>query len=236
MLQKEFLAKMKECVIVYVEDDENIKEIITEYLKRYTSHVYVASNGEDGYSLYEKMKPNLMLLDINTPKLNGIEVATKIRENDSATRIIMVTAYTNKEFMLDAVELNLTRYLVKPITGDEISEAFKKCLLELEELSPELNELNLGNSYIYNQKSKTLSHGTEDVYLRHKELILLDYMTKNINLTLSYETLENALWDDDIVSTNALKAQIKNLRKKLYPGIIHNISGVGYIFEPVEDI
>ncbi len=229
----EFLVKMKNCTIVYVEDDEGIQKSISEYLRRYTDNVYIASNGIDGYDLYTKVKPNIMLLDINMPKLNGIELAKKIRENDKTTRIIMATAYTNKEFMLDAVELSLTKYLVKPITVDEISGAFKKSLMEIEELDPEFTNLDLGNGYSYNQKSRLLRYKSKEIVLRNKELVLLDFMSRNMNKVLTYEVLENVLWNDSLVSINALKAQIKNLRKKLYDGLIVNISGVGYKMSPV---
>jgi len=233
MQQKEFLTKMKECVIVYAEDDKDIKEIISEYLRRYTPHVFVASNGEDAYEIYKQVKPNLMLLDINLPKLSGIELAKMIRKDDKQTRIIMATAYTNKEFLLDAIELKLTKYLVKPITVDEMSEAFKKCILEVDDFSEKFNSVDLGNDYSYCKKAKILSLNGQNIYLRKKELLLLDYMIENKNRVLSYNQLEQVLCDGEICSENALRAQIKNLRKNLYRGIIKNISGIGYEFIPI---
>lgn len=228
MDHKEFARKMKFYTVLYVEDDVEIRRYMTEFLKRYCRDVYEADNANVGLELYKKHHPDILLLDINLPGMSGMELASLVREADTLTRIIMSTAYTNKEFMLKAIELDLTRYLVKPVTGDDLFGAFEKCLNELGRLAPKYSEIDLGEGFVYNKKLKSLSKENELITLRKKETDLLEFFIDHPNEVVSYELLETALWSDTVMTSDAIRSQIKNLRKKTHPEILKNISGIGY--------
>jgi len=232
MDHKEFARKMKSYTVLYVEDDVEIRSYMTEFLTRYCKKVYECDNANEGMELYETHRPDILLLDINLPGLSGIDMAALIREKDSLTRIVMSTAYTDKEFMLKAIELGLTRYLVKPVTSSDISTAFEKCITELTALSSQYSQIELGDGFLYDKRSKILLHGSEVIVLRKKEIDLLEFFTDHPGEIISYEQLETVLWSDAVMTSNAIRSQIKNLRKKTHSAIVKNISGIGYrIFE-----
>ena len=111
--------KFKDFTILYVEDDEGVRDINFSMFKRIFKHAYEASNGEIAYQLYIKHKPDIIVTDIKMPKMNGIELAKKIRVKDSKTKIIITTAFNDEKYLLESIELNLERYLIKPLNKKE---------------------------------------------------------------------------------------------------------------------
>lgn len=228
MDHKKFAKKMELSTLLYIEDDEQLRKHFTEFLSRYSQNVYACEDAQAGMALYEEIKPDIILLDINLPGMNGIEFAKKIRQKEKFTRIIIFTAYTDKEFLLEAIELELTRYLVKPVTSQELFDALEKSLLELEEFNEKYMQVTLKEGFVYSVKSKTLLKDGQEIILRKKELDMLKFFIANEGKTISYETLEHVVWKSEVMSRDAIRSQIKNLRRKTYATIIENISGVGY--------
>ena len=222
-----FASTLKNLTILYVEDDKNIQTHIAEFLTRYTSHLYLSNSAEDGLKLYKKIKPDILLLDINLPGMSGIDLAKIVRKNDLKTRIIISTAYTDKEFLLTAVELMLTRYLVKPVTSIELVNALSKAASEYNN-DENTQLINLGQGYFYNKDSKLLFLENKAISLRRKEMQLLEFFIANKTQTLSYDVLQYEVWQETPMSKDAIRAQIKNIRKKTHANIIENISAIGY--------
>jgi len=222
---------MQKSTILYVEDDAEIQKHFTEFLSRYCKEVYTAQSAEEGYALYLEKNPDIAMLDINLPGMNGLELAQKIRANNKITRILISTAYTDKEFLLRAVELELTRYLVKPITSEELLGALDKSLLELAQLHDKYNQIELDEGFSYDRKNKILTRNGGEITLRRKEMELLEFFIEHEGETITYEILESSIWQDEFMSKDAIRSQIKNLRKKTYPHIIKNITGIGYRFK-----
>lgn len=212
--------------LLYVENDDIINQYITSFLKRYFKKVYSCDSAEEGLLLYEKYKPDILLLDINLGGMSGIELATHIRKFDNKTRILISTAYTHKDFMLQSIELGLTRYLVKPITNDDIVKALEKCWQELEAD----NNINLGSECIYNKNFAHLIYAHKIIKLRHKEVALLELFIAHEGEVLRYDFLEQSIWQDEPMSRDAIRSQIRNLRAKIDVKVLYNISGIGYKF------
>jgi len=222
-------SQLKGLSLLYIEDDPEIQGYIAEFLGRYTSDLHLAQSAEEGMELYKSIQPDIILLDINLPGKSGLEFARELRRDDHSTRIIISTAYTDQDFLITAVELELTRYLIKPITSKELTEALLKALKENQVLKP-LQTVDLGEGFSYEKQSKTLLHNKQKIDLRRKELQLLEYFISNSHRTLPYEVLQYEVWKDDPMSKDAIRAQIRNLRKKTHPKLISNINAVGYKF------
>ena len=109
------MDKFKKYTILYVEDDEGVRTINSRFLQRMFNELYLAVDGEEAYELYNKYSPDIILTDINMPRLNGIDLSKRIRENDSSVKIIISTAFSDKKYLLDAIELNLEKYIIKPL-------------------------------------------------------------------------------------------------------------------------
>jgi DNA-binding response OmpR family regulator len=226
MNHKDFAHKMHNYSIVYVEDDDEIRHYITSFLERYCREVYACDSAESGLELYEKYAPDILLLDINLGGISGVEMASKIRKTDTKTRILISTAYTNKNFMLQAIELGLTRYLVKPMTNEDLVTALEKCWRELERQ----NNVELGENYSYNRDLAHIIYKNQHIVLRHKEVELLELFITHEGEVLRYDFLEQSIWQDEPMTRDAIRSQIRNLRKKLTINVLENVSGLGYKF------
>jgi len=226
-------SKMKQLTLLYIEDDAEIQGYLAEFIGRYTPNLHLAQSAEEGQVLYEKLKPDIILLDINLPGKNGIDFARLLREHDQSTKIIITTAYTDQEFLLTAVELGLTRYLVKPVTSSELMYALNKAADELKDRKESIensSEIDLGRGFSYNRDTKSLLREGTVVTLRRKEMELLEFFIANRNKIVTYEALEYEVWSDTPMSRDAIRAQIRNLRKKIYAEVIINVTAIGYQF------
>ena len=226
MNHNQLIQRMNNKTILYVEDDLEVRGYISEFLRRYFKTVYESDSAEEGYELYREHHPDILLLDINLTGMSGVELATLIRQNDSKIRILISTAYTNKEFMLQAIELSLTRYLVKPMTNEDLVAALNKCWQEIEKS----NHIELGEGYFYNPEMALIIKDDRTVQLRNKEVEILEYFIQHEGVLLRYEQLEDAIWKDEVMSRDAIRSQIRNIRKKIEIDLFLNISGLGYRF------
>jgi len=210
--------------LLYVEDDEIIRQNAVEYLSNYCKEVFWAKDGKEALLVYKDKKPNIIITDIEMPRLNGLEMAKHIRKEDKKTPIIIATAFTEKEYLLQAVELQLIKYITKPISSKKLKEALE---LVLEHLHVE-SILQIDKHSSYDKLNKTLMIDEVSVKLTKKELQLLDLLAKNHHRVVSYEEIESILWYDDYMSKDALRALIRMLRIKLQGDYIENVSGFGY--------
>ena len=222
-----FASKMKNLNLLYIEDDLEIQRSLGEFLERYTFNLHLSQSAEEGILLYKEINPDIILLDINLPGKSGIDFARDLRKTDHDTRIVITTAYTDNEFLLTAVELELTRYLVKPVTSMELMEALSKAADE-SDIAMVSQEIDLGEGFSYDHERKALFQEGKEVMLRRKEMQLLEFFIAHAHHTLSYETLQYEIWTDSLMSKDAVRAQIRNLRKKSHPHIIKNINAIGY--------
>lgn len=220
------LHLFKNYTLLYVEDETNIRETNKEFLKRRFKEVYEASNGRDGLLLFHKYKPDIILVDIKMPILNGIDMIKEIRKIDKVTKIIIASAHTDVDYMLDAVELNITRFLVKPLTSKKLFSAFEKCLDEMKVSTNGL--IDITDECKFNKNTKELIIGDEVLKLKKKEIAFMELFTDNMNKIVSYQDIENYVWKDSAMSSSALRTQIKYLREKLPKDVLKNISGYGY--------
>jgi DNA-binding response OmpR family regulator len=223
-MDQNMLEKLAKYKVLYVEDEEGVRKNLSEILSLVFENVLVAKDGKEAYELFELHNLDLIITDIKMPELTGIELVKKIREKNSEVQIIIISAYTEVEYMLEAIELSLVRYIIKPVTETKLLSALEKFLL----LREDDKKIELQDGWIYDNLEKTITSDKNVVYdLTKKEAKLLDMLLKKKNV-LSYEEIEVNLWDDEYMSLNALRLMIKNFRKKLPANALKNIQGYGY--------
>ncbi|MFA7084056.1 MAG: response regulator transcription factor [Arcobacteraceae bacterium] len=227
-MAKEIIEKLKSLTLLYAEDEEGIRKNIADSLSYYVKEVLEASNGQEAYELYLEKKPDIIMTDIHMPILNGIDFVKKVRELDKTVPIIMITAHTDKEYLLQAIELKMEKYIVKPIELDVLFDVFRKCLDTI--VFNNNIVLEIDNNYTYDYDKKELKYKKEIILLNKKELSFFELLIQNQNRIVSYEELQNRVWIDDVMTDSALRSLVRNLRKKLPTDIIFNLSGVGYRF------
>ena len=221
---------MNSLTLLYAEDELETRENYARYLKRYFKEVYVVSNGKEALETYKKYKPNIMLLDINMPILNGLELTKQIREDDTLTRVIILTAHLEQDKLLFAAELNLTKYLPKPISRMQLKEALNEASKQFKELNNQNDYLELKNKLRWNKNSKTLFFENNEIKLTKYETLLIELLCSKKDKVFSSDEIALYLWDDiiDLENSSKLKDIIKRLRKKLPKNSIENIYGAGY--------
>ena len=223
---------LKNHSILYVEDEPEIQANIAEYLGNYFTDIYLASNGKEALDQYKKYHPDVLLLDINLPCIDGLSVAKKIREQDSGVKIIMLTAFTEKEKLLKATELKLTKYLIKPVPPKVFKETLE--LLALELMKNPSYYINLSDGYSWDRETEILSLNDIHVKLSEKEYRLLKLFIDYKRKPISYEKIMSTVWDDSFdreISIDSVKNQVSQLRKKLPNGCIASVYGEGYILK-----
>lgn len=216
--------------ILFVEDEELIRKNYVSYLKRYYQNVYEASDGEEAYEVYKIKKPDILIVDINLPKLSGLELLSKIRESDFNTKAIVLTAHSDMNYLLKAAELKLTKYLIKPVDRIQLKEALNLVNLEIDKFEIKSKKtIIFSNDYNWNYDYKELFFNNKTIELTPQEKKILELFFENINKTLSYDSIALKVWNEyEFYKIDALKTTIKNLRRKLPKGLIVNIYGIGY--------
>ena len=216
----------KNIKILYIEDDEIARENGLEYLENFFENIYEASDAIKALQLYEKYQPDIIITDIQMPKLNGLEFVKRIRQKDKKTQIIIITAFCDKDYLLKAIELGLVKYLVKPVKEKEFEEALFLCINALER--NESNIVKLDEFTFFDTFNKNLISNNEIVKLRAKELDFLELLIKNKNRYVTYEEIENYVWDDSVMTKDALKTLVKNIKTKIPKDLILNLTNSGY--------
>ena len=210
--------------VLYAEDDEGVRNNVSEMLSLLFNKVYVAKDGEQAYDLFLDNAPDIVITDIKMPKMNGIELSREIRKTDKKIQILIISAHTEVDYMLDAIELSLMRYIVKPITETKLCEALKKFLDSQESIGT----VDLSDGWSYNSDKKvTMSDNEVEYELSKKESKLLELLLGKKSI-LTYGEIELELWPDETMSLNALRLLMKNFRKKLPPKYLKNVQSIGY--------
>ena len=223
-MQNNFINKLTAFSVLYVEDEDGIRNNIEEILKHLFKEISSAKNTSEAYIKYLQHKPDLIITDIKLGNETGIDFLKKIRTSDSKTRVIITSAYTDLNYLLEATELHLIKYIVKPITNDKLMEALESFVKSYDD-----NKIyNLNPNWIFDSTNSIVSNGIEDFSLTKKEAIFLKLLVSK-NRIITYEELENSIWDEDsLMTSNAMRLFIKNFRKKLPEKFLKNIQGVGY--------
>lgn len=223
------LKDLKNLKILIVEDDEIARENAVEFLEEFSTNIYEAPDAFEGLKIYEKTSPDIIITDIEMPKLNGLEFVKKIRESDKKVQIIVLTAFCDTKYLLKAVELGLIKYLIKPIDEKEFREALSLAANSIKE--DESNIISLEKELIFDMFNLTLLDNGEIIKLRTKETQFLALLIKNRKRFVTYIEIENSVWEDEVMSKDALKTLVKNIKKKIPSHLITNLSGTGYKIE-----
>ena len=231
ILEKEldFNRILKNLNILYIEDEYNIRQNITKTLKLICKEVFDVEEIDNANKILNTSRIDIIISDINLGKDNGLSFIEELRKKDKTIPIILLSAYTDKEYLLKATKLKLIDYLTKPIDFKMLNNALHNCVNDIIDNSKYI--IRFPNNINYNVLQKKLfnANGNNEITLTSKELLLLDYLVKYNNRVVSHEELKINIWEDIFEATDsALKNLLNKLRKKIGKEVIINISGVGF--------
>lgn len=228
-MDKLFLERLKTLKILYAEDEEGIRDNIAASLRYYAKEVIEAENGKIALELYKSEHPDIVITDILMPVMNGVDLVREIRKTDEMTPLVIISAHTDREYLLKVVDLHLEQYIIKPVTLNGLLEALSRCLKRISQTHTIVYELPCG--YMYDVDHKHLTYEGETIHLNKKESAFLELLLHNKQRIVTYDELQANVWQDDVMTDSALRSLVRNLRKKLPKDFITNLSGVGYRFE-----
>lgn len=222
----QILSRLKEKTILLVEDEDIIRNNIASMLKHFFKEVYMASDGYEGIDKYEDYLPNIVMTDLKMPIMGGFELIEELKKRSSKAYTIIVSAHTDTELLIEAINNGVDRYIIKPVTEDELFEAFEAYFKKLDETTPKVVDLN-ETTKIDLDKHLAIINGIE-VKLNKKENQLLTLLCVDMNKAVSYEEIEYQIWGSDSMSLSAIRSVVRDLRKKIGSEFVVNVSGIGY--------
>ncbi|RBQ28367.1 EAL domain-containing response regulator [Aliarcobacter vitoriensis] len=124
------ISNLKNITVLYVEDEKDLREITSSILQSFTKNQFIASNGQEGYNLFleNELEIDLIITDINMPILNGLDMIKKIKDINKKVPIIVTTAFSNKEYLLDAIDIGVDKYVLKPVDISKLLHAMAQSL------------------------------------------------------------------------------------------------------------
>lgn len=225
-MKPELIEELKNISILCVEDEDGIRETIVNTLNYYFKDVYEATSGNEGFELYEYYKPKIVITDIQMRDGNGVELVKRIRENDFETMIIMLTAHSNEEYLMELINSNVNYYILKPLNLKKLSQALEKYLVKSSK------PVMLSEDLLFDlQKRELVYKNSEIIPLRKREKDFLYLLYERKDSILKYGEIEFELWNDKEMTTHALKSFIKELRSKLPINVIKNVPQEGYTLQ-----
>lgn len=219
---------MKEKILV-VEDDKDIQEIVAEILKAEGYEVVTAGNGLEGYTHFKEDEPDLIILDVMMPKMDGYQMAKLVRQKDQAIPIIMLTALEEEYDEIKGFEIGVDDYIAKPFSFNILIKRVKAVLRR--NSKEQSNHLEIQEIILDLDTYKAIVGGIEKE-LTFKEFEIMYMLMTNKNKVISRKSLLDKVWGKEYEGdTRVLDNHIKNLRKKLNITYIKTLKGVGYKFE-----
>jgi len=231
--------KSKKPLVLVVDDDIRMQRMMQRILELENYQVIVADDGESALRLFADQEPDLILLDIMMPIMDGYEVCQRIREY-SQTPIIMVTAKDNEEEKVKGLNAGADDYITKPFSSRELV-ARVKAVLRRTSLWDERPEPSFSlDDLVIEFADHRVFIGDEEVNLTATEYRMISYMARNVNRVLTPDQLLSAVWGDEYVGeTHLLQVNVARLRQKIKddpknPKYIITKSGIGYMLVKCE--
>ncbi len=224
---------MSNLTLLYAEDDLQSRKNYAFVLEEYFSEVYLAEDGREALDLYHEKKPDVLLLDISMPFINGLDVAKFVRTTNKDIPIIMLTAHAEQEKLLTAIPLGLSQYLLKPINDRSLIEAVVKTIQEIQ--NREI--ITIRENLLWNKTNANLLYNEENIKLTKKEHKLVAFLIRSLGEYFTHDTLILEVWDDEIPDAshdNKLQQLVYRLNKKINTVInrdilfIENSYALGY--------
>lgn len=217
---------LKNLTVLVAEDDITVLNEMAEMLLVFFKEVLLASNGEEAFSLYKMKKPDIILSDIRMPVSDGISFAKQIRAVDLTTPIVLISSYSEKPLLLNALNSGVDGYILKPFELEEVLQGIMKSLKRSG--IHEENIVRFKNGFMYNHATKELTENGSCLELGVKEHTLLSLFLQNQNRILTKIEIVNELWPLDEITDGAFKGVLNRLRKKIGEESIENVKNSGW--------
>jgi DNA-binding response OmpR family regulator len=212
--------------ILLLEDELMLKSSIEEYLESLGHKVIAFSSGDKAKKALLSEEFDLLVLDINVPKINGFELLESIKKQMIFIPTIYISALVDIEDITKAYSLGASDYLKKPFHLKELGLRINMIADRIE--SEKRCHLVLSKNYCFSKDDKTLLFQGHPEKLTKKQLLILELLSANAGIVVDFDKFRSYVWNNEPIDNPSIRAEISRLRKKLKEDFIQNIKGVGY--------
>lgn len=219
--------------ILVVDDEQDLLDLIEYNLKKEGFDVLTAEDGKEGIKMAREHSPDLVLLDIMMPKMDGLEVVEIMRDDDDLWRIpiIFLTARGDEKTEVEGLNKGGDDYITKPISTTKLISRIKAVLRRFEETEEPANKLEV-HDIVIDKDRYIVTRGEEEFQLPRKEFELLYFLAGRKGKVMDRQTLLNQVWGDNIyVVDRTVDVHVRKIREKLGDEYIETVKGVGYRFK-----
>ena len=219
--------------LLVVEDEKKVASFIKKGLEEEGYAVDLASDGETGLMMGLDGVHDLIILDVNLPKMDGLSVLQELRKKKVATPVLLLTVKATIEDKVLGLDSGADDYLTKPFAFQELLARVRALLRRRAEAEPPLLQVA---DLTLDPATRLVSRGDEKIELTTKEFALLAYFMRNPDRVLTRTMIAEHVWDYDFdPMTNVIDVYVNYLRKKIDAGheakLIHTVRGVGYVMK-----
>lgn len=221
-MKNKFLKSLK---VLLVEDEEKLSSLLKNAIGDEFRSFLIAKDGVEGMKMYQKLSPDIIITDIMMPNKTGLDMAKEIKEIDQNANIIILSAHSEVEKLLTAIDVGVIKYFIKPFDPDELLDY----IISIED-SIAKKLVNLKDGFVFNKGTKSLYKDTRYIKLSKKEVLFLDLLINSYeegNLIVSYDKIKTNIWDEE-ASDERLRTFIRRFRDKTSKDLLDNLKGEGY--------
>lgn len=214
--------------VLLVEDEEEILKSMNSALDGFFKKIITAKNGDEGLKKFKKYNPDIVITDILMPIMDGLAMSKAIKNISKNTVIIVLSAYSEKEKLLTAINVHIDKYLIKPIDMDELLAAINELAHDKIGIS---SVIEIGGGYTFDKTRRVMIRDGEEIALTKKELAFIAVLIKKLGVLVLHNEIKESVWSNEHVSDAAVRTFVKRLRDKVGANLIKNVSGLGYKIE-----
>ncbi len=235
---KKLYALTQKMRILLVEDYAPLRQELMEALEDLVHTVTGASDGKEAFALYMKAHQennsyDMVISDIQMPHMDGVQLTKKIREVDENQVIYILSAYTDKVYLLDLINLHIAKFITKPIDYDTLLSILyhEGQKLETSNVKSVSDAIEFAQGYVWNRQTHILTYQGTVVELTKHEIVALEFFVEKEGYICSSDDIVNIFYEQGIdISERNVRNLIFKLRRKIPEACIQNIYGLGYKF------
>ena len=216
---------LKNLTVLLVEDDSDSKKIMHDVLSDNFEKVFTAQNGDEGLKKFKKYNPNMVITDAFMPISDGLDMTRFIKEISKDTPVIVLSAHSEKETLLKAIDVGVDKYLIKPIMADDLLNTLENVAKNKIETS---NIIQVANGYSFNKIKRVLIRDGVEISLTKKELAFISLLIKRLGTLVLHDEIKSVVWVGESVTEAAIRTFVKRVRDKVGNNFIKNVPGLGY--------
>lgn len=222
---KDVKYDLKKLSVLFVEDEESLRKAMNRAIGDEFDSFITAKDGDEGVKKFKKYKPDLIITDISMPIKDGLELAKDVKEISKDTPIIVLSAFSDKDRLIGAIDAGIDKYLIKPIDPEDLLNTVY--IIAKEKFSVG-DEVDLGHNYKFDKSRRVLLHSEDVINLTKKEILFISYLVKNLGSFVLHEDIKKSVWSNGKVNDAAVRTFIKRIREKTDKDFIKNVPGLGY--------